>query len=742
MARSQSVVRWMGSVLVFSACTTTSPSTSPSSIAIQKPVHFSAADGSDVVAPAGVYLVDRVTDTTIRLVRQEGKDSLVIQAQTTKFDDPTTGLLALSVPYREDEHHVLLLMPDGNALDAVGTYSGVTTRATRVAPLSSAVIQQYKLSTTTFTAPSTSRPIRAPAQKTPPLWGWVDMHTHPMSHLAFGGKLFHGAPDIGSLLPAVQMPSDPACRFDARARSLEEALSDDAPTHGDPFQSKCGDAFRKSVIWAAEGGAGGQPGHRIGAVPPGVGNPSPPFSSWPKWNDRTHQKMWIEWIRRAKDGGLSVMVALSHNNRLLGEAVAGSACGTAPITCVTDDMYSSDLQITEMKAFVNRHPELMEVALNAADVYRIVQSKRIAIVLGVEVDNIGNFNRLPPGALQSAIIQGEIQRLYNQGVRYIFPVHLTDNVFGDTAIYDPIFNASNLRETGSLWRVECALPPAPPFPGDEIGFTLGGSSPLGDLLLSRVSAQLPIPPTCPLSGHRNGRTSTGLTPFGETAIKVMMKLGMIIDIDHMSQKAVERALQIAEGIPGGGYPLVSGHTGIRAQNVAHFNSENMRTHAQLRRIGCLQGMFGLGTSKADGWDWAKQYEDAFNTMGTSQCPNKTSLGPGSVAIGTDMNSLVEAPRPTMGPDLKPGSPIRADLYSAPGFPTSPSSTGGKTWDYNQEGVAHYGMLADFIKDVRSAPPHPEMKMNREDLVLNHLMRSADYFYRMWQRIEAQKSNVP
>ena len=33
-----------------------------------------------------------------------------------------------------------------------------------------------------------------------PLHGWVDMHTHPMVNLGFGGKLVHGAPDIGSLI--------------------------------------------------------------------------------------------------------------------------------------------------------------------------------------------------------------------------------------------------------------------------------------------------------------------------------------------------------------------------------------------------------------------------------------------------------------------------------------------------------------------------------------------------------------
>jgi hypothetical protein len=41
-------------------------------------------------------------------------------------------------------------------------------------------------------------PLNPPVLQLPALWGWVDLHTHPMSNLAFGGKLFHGGVDVGS----------------------------------------------------------------------------------------------------------------------------------------------------------------------------------------------------------------------------------------------------------------------------------------------------------------------------------------------------------------------------------------------------------------------------------------------------------------------------------------------------------------------------------------------------------------
>jgi hypothetical protein len=44
------------------------------------------------------------------------------------------------------------------------------------------------------------------------LKGFVDLHTHPLSNIGFGEKLFYGGVDIGSLLPA-----DPDCRPQVRA---------------------------------------------------------------------------------------------------------------------------------------------------------------------------------------------------------------------------------------------------------------------------------------------------------------------------------------------------------------------------------------------------------------------------------------------------------------------------------------------------------------------------------------------
>ena len=62
-----------------------------------------------------------------------------------------------------------------------------------------------------------------------------------------------------------------------------------------------------------------------------------------------------------------------------------------------------------------------------------------------------------------------------------------------------------------------------------------------------------------------------------------------------------------------------------------------------------------------------------------------------------------------------------------------SATGTKTWNYNEEGVAHYGMLADFLRDING--------LDGGRAVIDGLNRSAEDFARMWERCERQKYKV-
>ena len=58
------------------------------------------------------------------------------------------------------------------------------------------------------------------------------------------------------------------------------------------------------------------------------------------------------------------------------------------------------------------------------------------------------------------------------------------------------------------------------------------------------------------------------------------------------------------------------------------------------------------------------------------------------------------------------------------------------------------MLADFVRDLRTAPSigyvgsdGAQLGVAGEELVDKHLFRGANYFWQMWQKIEAQKASV-
>jgi len=567
--------------------------------------------------------------------------------------------------------------------------------------------------------------------------------------------------DVGALLPA-----DPDCNHNVRATSEQQALGHDNSTHGGPggfdvfkgfTTNTCGDSIRALVIHVLQ--------QANGAADPQLDDTSgyPDFPQWPVWNDITHQKMWVEWIRRAYAGGLRVMVALAVNNKTLGDMTAG------PEDYPTDDKTSADLQIAEIKSFVGRHPDFMEVAYTSADAYRIISANNLAVVIGIEVDHIGNFevaNNVIPALGRppsDAEVVAEIDRLYSEGVRYIFPIHLLDNAFGGAAAYEDLFNSSNVRESGHPWALMCASA------GDVITYTYNDSARSAAAPLLKVKTGFDVPPISYPHCDFGQQNSLALTRSGVVAIKEMMRLGMLIDIDHMSQVAANQTLAIATSFT---YPVNSGHNSLRGNLATNHNERALRAD-QYATIGRLHGMAGVGSANVDASQWAFLYNQAVSAMGPSavagfgtdtdglalgmptttpkyesrlQDPNPKY--PGCVAAEEKGNctsdltgSALAACNANAEADcLKQFPPVTITICVQGCAALPPvqygssfrmSSLGNRSWDYNVDGVAHYGMIPDFLQAVRNTP-------GGASLIDDNLMYGADYFFQTWKKCEANK----
>ena len=594
-----------------------------------------------------------------------------------------------------------------------------------------------------------------------PVWGFSDLHTHPMAHLAFGGKLLHGEPD----------------------GDIEKALGNCKCTHGGwSVANPCGNTVRMFVVSQADSEFVNRRG---GLILDHNHAGYPYFRTWPHFTTVTHQLMWHEWLRRAWQGGLRVMVGLAVNSHLLADGLDGAL--------PHDDRASAEIQLQGMREFAARHSDFIEIAYSPSELRRIVRSGKLALILGMEVDNIGNFNFANVDKSPEAV-RSEIRRLHAEGVRYMVPIHLTDNAFGGAAITGDLFNLSlRFNQSQPLSSKPDEWVPGPGFeiesaPDERIRFHLKPPMEAKTMETFRIILKLiegfPFPwpgnpdstlggmfrreheyevvkkfflsplsiPEIP-GGHRNRK---GLSDLGITALDEMMKLGMMIDVDHMSERSVRDAMEFAKASSPRGYPLNSGHDYVReiAVNVA---SENSRTDEQLDHLKRSGGLIGLeyeffpqqargvatsevlsgssnihshvepdcgGSSKA----FAQQYLYAVDKVG-------------AVSFGTDVNGMVKGPGPRFGPyshimnnycppELQK-NPVRYEQspgvrsWSGVNHPLVPLRTGKRIWDINVDGVSHYGLIPDFLQDMKN--------VGVVDQDFDPLFSGAENFARTWTR---------
>ena len=582
------------------------------------------------------------------------------------------------------------------------------------------------------------------------LYGAADLHTHLMSHLSMGQRVMYGAPDIGSLVPIGNYNQGDGCNKKAfRATTIEQALGNCNAAHGGwGTDNTCGNYFRAIILNA------GFDSHFENVLPIEKNlhgdhhhDGYPNFQHWPHWSSITHQQMWVDWIKRAYDGGLRTIVAHVVNTEILGNIVGGDA----PF----DDVSAYNLQIKEIKDFVGRHSDFMQVAYTSEDLRRINLNGKMAVLLGIEVDNFGNFNRAD-NIPTEAKVRAEIQRVYDMGVRVIFPIHLTDNKFGGMAVYGMMFALSNKYAAIQPWHLGQPYPPGIGMLQVEtardrrinykLGFydnrdLLSGWTTLAQFAASpllEMVGQLHDPVQfnafdCPLAqinctpqfkivkslmgepgwdtwnsipgGHQNVK---GLSNLGKFAVKEMMKRGMIIDMDHMSEKSVNDVLSIAEQY---NYPLMSGHNGLRHGVHPHDKkiNENMRTTEQLTRLKNLGGIFGMGIGESDAANFLQNYRLGLAAMGGK-----------SVTVGSDINGFVTMPRKRQGSGV-----YRSGLNKY--------SMGPRTWDYDKEGVAHIGLYPDYWQDLSDLG----MRAEEKQVFFN----APDYLVTMWEKAERNKNNV-
>jgi microsomal dipeptidase-like Zn-dependent dipeptidase len=484
----------------------------------------------------------------------------------------------------------------------------------------------------------------------------------------------------------------------------------------------------------------------------------PDFSHWPNWDDTMHQQQYYKWMQRAYKGGLRLMVMQAVNNeiscRLSLSVREGFGCTDMPAV-------DRQLQATrDLEEFIDDQyggpgEGWFRIVYTPEEARAAIRSGKMAVVLGIEVDALFDCYPDNPDCTEEHIRE-ELESYYDEGVRHVFPLHMHDNAFGGAALYHWLWPWANLLTTGNLMVIEpCGLLPAGPQQYDYIPLQESGDPPAGYPLWLRIVVSslnsmagvvfAIIDENPQFAAWCNARD---LTSKGDFLIREMMAQKYIIDVDHMSLATLNEVLDLAEE---NSYPLISGHSWLFDEPLTEFGTEGSRTEGhrtaeQISRMWALGGIISPLPPRKEGsstHDYVKIYEYVKDKMADGPYgPDHPGIG-----FGSDWGAmyLMTAPRcPNYDPDdPNPGPEDCKEFHGERRPPLQypftiegisgefdRQRTGTKDFDFNKHGLAHIGLLPDFIADVKIAG-----STATDELDLQPLFNSAETYIRMWEKIE-------
>ncbi|WP_078910196.1 discoidin domain-containing protein [Streptomyces sp. NRRL S-87] len=424
----------------------------------------------------------------------------------------------------------------------------------------------------------------------------------------------------------------------------------------------------------------------------------PTFKDWPAHDSLTHTQTYYAWVERAWRGGQRVLV-----NDLVTNGVICSVYFFKDRTC--DEMTAIRLEARktyEMQDYIDKMyggpgKGWFRIVTDSAQAREVIKQGKLAVVLGVETSEpFGCKQILDVAQCSKADIDRGLDELYGLGVRSMFLCHKFDNalcgVRFDSGALGVAINVGQFLSTGTFWKTEECTGPQHDNP---IGLNAAAAPAAVKRLPEGVSF-----PGYAASAQCNSR---GLTDLGEYALRGMMKRKMMLELDHMSVKAANRSLDIleSENYPG----VISSHSWMDTDWT--------------ERLYKLGGFLGQYMNGSEGF--------TAEARRTKALREKYHVG---IGVGTDMNGVGGWPAPR-GADA--ANPVKYPFRSADGGSLLDRQvTGQRTWDFNTDGGAHYGMVPDWIEDIRVT--------GGQDVV-DDLMKGAESYLGTWGASEHHRAGV-
>ena len=525
------------------------------------------------------------------------------------------------------------------------------------------------------------------AQQNLPAEGYADLHNHLLAHIAFGESVLWG--DAFGEPEAVLQP-------------IPEELRG-------PHQRIEGLTSSRSVFGLWKGHD--ELGH-------------PDYTGWPTPGLRTHQQSHVDWLYRAYQGGLRLLVVPAVNNQDMfgrGEdriakwlepvmSLVGSGAQPRPHR-TSNDMEAVEHQVRaahELEQWVAEHRGgWLAIAETPEEASALLADGRLAIVLGSEVDH--QFNCDLGRRCDERHIQESLTRMEALGLAVFFPSHHKETQFGDSANFQPL-NSGPLRDCPQFTK-DCA--------------------------------------------------ALGLTAKGELLIREMMQRGLIADLGHAGDLPFAETVAL---LGSENYPFIMTHAGAHPLKPKG-GPEYTLTFEQLLKLTELGGMVSVHSTEgeyagvnnqgarsplatnAGGGGYTQSYLYTLDaTAGGYFDANALELG-GRIGFAADWNGFASWPFGRFGPN----PPERRLLQASGEALTQPPALAyplrlppnlvaaavggvssldtmqfeGRRYDFNVDGLAQAGLSPDLLEDMRMH--------GLSAAELDPLYRSARGFVTMWQR---------
>src|SRR5688572_26218072 len=419
----------------------------------------------------------------------------------------------------------------------------------------------------------------------------------------------------------------------------------------------------------------------------------PTFEGWPKHDLMTHEQTYYRWLERAWMGGLRLYANLFVENGVL--------CELYPIkrnSC--DEMESVRLQVRdiyELQDYIDAQSGgpgegFFRIVKNPFQARRVIADGKLAVVLGIEVSELFNCSHrdYQPNCTKEDIDR-QLDEVYKLGVRDLELVNKFDNalagVAGDSGEAGLVVNQGNKYRTNTYWDIETCQTTE----GDKEQPAL----PRDALIGNGLAALLP-PGSAPVYGDPPHCNTRGLTDLGEYLVRRMMEKQMIVDPDHLSQAARDEVMALIEA---------EDYSGV----FSSHSWSNEKDYPRIYRSGGVVAPSDNSTTRfAKDWKRLRGQRDPRYVFG--------------LGYGADMNGMSASAGP-LGQEDRISYPFKS--FDG-GVTIDKQKSGERTFDINEDGIAHYGLFPDWVEGLRQLGG---------DEIVDDMANGAEAYLQMWERAE-------